>query len=100
MHRSGGISISMSEKAVAGMVERKIEGFGMSTKTSTVLILGMIFLLTVALPAQQKPDDIPDAPSATRPIPPPDAPSPRPGQNDLPDMPPIDPNSVTSGSKE
>jgi VWFA-related protein len=90
----------MSEKAVAGMVERKIEGFGMSTKTSTVLILGMIFLLTVALPAQQKPDDIPDAPSATRPIPPPDAPSPRPGQNDLPDMPPIDPNSVTSGSKE
>ena len=43
----------------------------MATKTSAVLILGLTLLLAGALAAQQKPDDIPDAPSATRPIPPP-----------------------------
>src|ERR1700690_3975748 len=48
------------------------------TKTSTLLILGLSVLLAVILPAQQqKPEDVPDAPSATRPIPPPPAPSPR-----------------------
>jgi len=49
----------------------------MATKVSTVLILGLTLLLAGALAAQQKPDDIPDAPSATRPIPPPPPPSPR-----------------------
>lgn len=62
----------------------------MATKTSAVLILGLTCTLLFAstLAAQQKPEDIPDAPSATRPIPPPDPPSPRPGANDLPDSTP------------
>ena len=49
----------------------------MVTKTHAVLILGLTLLLAGALAAQQKPEDIPDAPSATRPIPPPEPPSPR-----------------------
>jgi VWFA-related protein len=49
----------------------------MTTKISAPLILGLILLLAGALTAQQNPDNaIPDAPSATRPLPPP---SPRPG---------------------
>lgn len=55
----------------------------MATKNSTLLRLGLSLLLTGSLvptlAAQQKPEDIPDAPSATRPIPPPEPPSPRPG---------------------
>lgn len=51
----------------------------MSKKTGALLILGIGFWLGVGLLAQQKPDEIPDAPSATRPIPPPEPPSPRPG---------------------
>jgi VWFA-related protein len=77
---------------------------GMVTKTHTVLILGLTLLLAGALAAQQKPDDIPDAPSATRPIPPPEPPSPRPGADDetQPDAPPADNSGagVTTGSKE
>ena len=49
----------------------------MATKISTVPILGLTLLLAGALAAQQKPEDIPDAPSATRPIPPPAPLSPR-----------------------
>jgi VWFA-related protein len=54
----------------------------MSTKISVLLILGLTLSLALAAAAQQKPDDIPDAPSATRPIPPPAASSPRPGAED------------------
>src|ERR1700730_3440786 len=50
---------------------------GMVTKTHAVLILGLTLLLAGALAAQQKPEDIPDAPSAARAVPPPEAPSPR-----------------------
>src|SRR6266478_6119322 len=77
---------------------------GMVTKIHAVLILGLTFLLAVTLAAQQKPEDIPDAPSATRPIPPPEPPSPRPGAEDesQPDAPPVDNSGagVTTGSKE
>ena len=76
----------------------------MATKIGTVLILGLALLLTGTLAAQQKPEDIPDAPSATRPIPPPTPPSPRPGadENATPDVPPADNSGagVTTGSKE
>src|ERR1035438_10840488 len=76
----------------------------MATKTSAVLILGLTLLLAGALAPQQKPEDIPDAPSATRPIPPPAPPSPRPGAEEetLPEAPPPDNSGagVTTGSKE
>src|SRR4030088_707977 len=76
----------------------------MVTKTRAILILGLTLLLTGALAAQQKPEDIPDAPSATRPIPPPEPPSPRPGADDEtnPDAPAADNSGagVTSGSQE
>jgi VWFA-related protein len=76
----------------------------MATKANWVLILGMALLLAGPLGAQQKPEDIPDAPSATRPIPPPAPPSPRPGAEEgtLPDAPPPDNSGagVTTGSRE
>src|SRR6266853_761639 len=76
----------------------------MVTKTHAVLILGLTLLLAGTLVAQQKPEDIPDAPSATRPIPPPEPPSPRPGAEDesQPDAPPVDNSGagVTSESRE
>jgi VWFA-related protein len=76
----------------------------MVTKTHAVLILGLTLLLAGALAAQQKPEDIPDAPSATRPIPPPEAPSPRQEAEDeaQPAAPPADNSGagVTTGSKE
>lgn len=76
----------------------------MGTKTSGLLILGLTLLLAGVLMGQQKPEDIPDAPSASRPIPPPAPPSPRPGADDgtLPDAPPPDSSGegVTTGSKE
>ncbi len=74
----------------------------MATKINTALILGLTLLLAGALAAQQKPDDIPDAPSATRPIPPPAPPSMRPGADEetKPDAPPADGSGVTTGSKE
>ena len=68
----------------------------MATKISAVLRLGLPLLLwgllAGNLAAQQKPEDIPDAPSAVRPIPPPPPPSPRPGADDenMPDTPPAD----------
>ena len=82
----------------------------MAKKTNAVLGLGLpllwVGLLAGALAAQQKPEDIPDAPSATRPMPPPEPPSPRPGANadeqTPPNAPPADnPGAgVTTGSKE
>jgi VWFA-related protein len=51
----------------------------MRNKTCGLLVLGLVLFLTAGLPAQQSPDQIPDAPSATRPVPPPESPSPRPG---------------------
>jgi hypothetical protein len=60
----------------------KIGDSGMATKTSALLILGLALLITGALGAQQQPNDIPDAPSATRPVPPPADTSPRPGADD------------------
>jgi len=75
----------------------------MATKINTALILGLTLFLAGALAAQQKPDDIPDAPSATRPIPPP---SMRPGADKddetKPDVPAADASGagVTTGSKE
>ena len=63
----------------------------MATKirTALMLMLGLLLLLAGSLGAQQKPEDIPDAPSATRPIPPPAPPSPRPGadQDAMPETP-------------
>jgi len=82
----------------------------MSTKTSTVrtsaniipgltLTLTLLLLFAGSLAAQQKSDDIPDAPSATRPVPPPPPPSVRPGADDLPDSPPAaDANGAASSS--
>lgn len=77
----------------------------MATKISGVTILGLTLLLTGAVAGQQKPAEIPDAPSATRPIPPPEPPSPRPAANEdeaaKPDAPPADSGAgVTTGSKE
>jgi VWFA-related protein len=75
----------------------------MSMKTTAVLILGLTLLLAGTLAAQQPSNDIPDAPSATRPIPPPEPPSPRPGADqDAADTPPPDNSGagVTTGSKD
>jgi len=78
----------------------------MGRKINALMRLGLSLLLasslagslTGTLAAQQKSDDVPDAPSATRPIPPPAAPSPRPGVNDddIPLAPP--PDNSTSGT--
>jgi VWFA-related protein len=78
----------------------------MIIKTSALLILGLSLLIAGRVPAQgqQKPEEIPDAPSATRPIPPPPAPSPRPDADEAsqPDSMPPDASGdgVTSGSRE
>jgi VWFA-related protein len=82
----------------------------MATKINAPMRLGLALLLAGLLPislagplagtlsAQQKSDDIPDAPSATRPVPPPEPPSPRPGANneDIPLAPPSDTSSSTT----
>jgi VWFA-related protein len=49
-----------------------------------LLVLGLVLSLAQGVDAQQTPDQIPDAPSATRPIPPPEQPSPRPGAEETP----------------
>jgi VWFA-related protein len=74
----------------------------MAKTINAVLILGLTLLWAGTLMAQQKPEDIPDAPSATRPIPPPPPPSPRPGADEQsqPDTPPADGSGVTTGSRE
>jgi VWFA-related protein len=76
----------------------------MATKISALLRLGLWLLvsglllgsLAGPLAAQQKPEEIPDAPSATRPIPPPEPPSPRPGANDT-DIPLAPPDNSGAG---
>jgi VWFA-related protein len=75
----------------------------MTRKTGWLLIIGLS-LLPAAILAQQKPEDIPDAPSASRPIPPPTPPSAREeaeGQS-TPDSSSQDDAGagVTTGSKE
>jgi VWFA-related protein len=50
----------------------------MAKKTSAVAIGALIFLLAGAGWAQQKPEEIPDAPSASRPVPPPALPTSKP----------------------
>jgi VWFA-related protein len=74
----------------------------MGTKISGMMVLGLALLTAGSLAAQQKPEEIPDAPSATRPIPPPEPPSMRPGSEEPPDadQPPPDGSGVTTGSKE
>jgi VWFA-related protein len=90
----------------------------MATKVRALLRLGLScllggllsYVLAGTLCAQQKPEDIPDAPSATRPIPPPEPPSPRPGatapsaDDDIPLAPPStageSSSAGTSGSTE
>lgn len=63
--------------------------------------LGLICVLAGALFAQQKPEDIPDAPSASRPIPPPSARSEAQSESQSGDQNnPDDSGRVTSGSKE
>jgi VWFA-related protein len=71
-------------------------------KTAPILVLLLAGMLAGVAAAQQKPEDIPDAPSATRPIPPPEPPSPRPDANEgAPDAPPPQTGEgVTTGSKE
>ncbi len=71
----------------------------MATKINTALILGLTLLLAGALAAQEKPEDIPDAPSATRPIPPP-SPRQEAAEESKPDVPSADGSGVTTGSKE
>jgi len=71
----------------------------MAEKTSGFINLALIFLLVSAGWAQQKPEDIPDAPSATRPIPPPPPPSPRPGAQDATPDPAPDESSSVPDSK-
>jgi VWFA-related protein len=73
----------------------------MAKKINVALILGLSLSLAGTLTAQQKPDDIPDAPSATRPIPPPEPPSPRQeAEEDNKSNTPPDASDVTTGSKE
>lgn len=76
----------------------------MYRKFGGIIVLGVSLLLVGSAAAQQKPDDIPDAPSATRPIPPPEPRSPRPGVEDEnpPDSPPAkeNPDDITSGSRD
>lgn len=49
----------------------------MKNRSGLALLAGILAVAASAGSAQQKPDEIPDAPSATRPIPPPPPPSPR-----------------------
>jgi VWFA-related protein len=77
----------------------------MATKINGALRLGLslllVGLLAGPLVAQQKPEDIPDAPSATRPIPPPPPPSAREAAEEdaKPDTPPTDvPSAGTSST--
>jgi VWFA-related protein len=60
----------------------------MVKKTSVLALGALLFLLPGAVWGQQKPEDIPDAPSASRPVPPPALPSaPPPSQQTKPDTP-------------
>src|SRR5208282_284697 len=66
---------------------------------AVALLATLLAVTTGTAAAQQKPEEIPDAPSATRPIPPPEAPSPRPGANDTSDQDiPLAPPATTESS--
>jgi VWFA-related protein len=80
--------------------ETRKEGFRMTRKTSALLIAGLTCLLAGSVAAQQKPDDIPDAPSATRPIPPPPPPSAREAAEEAATPDAADGSGVTTGSKD
>lgn len=71
----------------------------MMTRMYGLLVLGLVLSLAQCLSAQQTPDQIPDAPSATRPIPPPEQPSPRLGADEAtPDNSTSGPGDVGSSS--
>jgi VWFA-related protein len=53
----------------------------MVKKNSAIMLGALIFLLAEASWTQQKPEDIPDAPSASRPVPPPALPTSRPPED-------------------
>jgi VWFA-related protein len=73
----------------------------MATRTYALLIAGMCLVLAGGMAAQQKPDDIPDAPSASRPIPPePSNSAPGSDQGNSPNNGDTSGNGVTSGSRE
>jgi len=64
-----------------------------------LLLISILAFAALSGWAQQKPEEIPDAPSATRPVPPPEPPSPRPGaETPAPDTAPAD--EPTSSSKD
>jgi VWFA-related protein len=72
----------------------------MAKKLSGLMGLALMLLLSGAAWAQQKPQEIPDAPSATRPVPPPAPPSPRPGaQESAPGTAPGDESSSVPKSQ-
>src|ERR1700752_277057 len=71
-----------SRSAAGRNAAGKIEGVGMGRRNCWFVMLGLILSLAGASVAQQKPEEIPDAPSASRPIPPPAPPSPRPGADE------------------
>jgi VWFA-related protein len=74
----------------------------MVNKTSAVVLGALIFLLAGASRAQQKPDEIPDAPSASRPVPPPALPtSPAPDSSSADEPPPPPPaNEAPAANRE
>jgi VWFA-related protein len=80
----------------------------MVKKTSAVVLGALIFLLAGASWAQQKTEEIPDAPSATRPVPPPAPPTSRPStdQDTAPDssstdeLPPLPPKAAPAANSE
>ncbi|MFY9676828.1 MAG: VWA domain-containing protein [Terriglobales bacterium] len=77
--------------------ESGIPGMAAMAAKAGALVLGLTLLWPATLRAQdqQKPDEIPDAPSATRPIPPPEPPSPRPGADQGPE-----PNDTAESSSK
>ena len=54
----------------------------MKARTSAALVLGAVLWMVGGALAQQKPDEIPDAPSASRPIPPSSSPNSGPGNEE------------------
>ena len=71
----------------------------MTKRGVIALLAGIMVLAAAAVWAQQKPEDIPDAPSATRPLPPPEPPSPRAGtQETAPDTAPAEESKPASNT--
>jgi len=82
--------------------KKEIPGMAvMAAKVSAALIVSLLLLLPAGLRAQnQKQDQIPDAPSATRPIPPPEPASPRPGADQAENEPSQAGESSSKGNAE